>query len=63
MTSPIKKIIASVEELHGGTREQIAKHDSFISCQIRQRMSAKGMEAPSSLRNNIDDPHDQMEAI
>ncbi len=57
----IKKIIASVEELHGGTRDQIAKYDSFISWQIRQRMAAKGMEAPSSLRNNVDDPCDHME--
>jgi hypothetical protein len=53
----LKKILASVEKLHGGTRDQIAKYDSFTAWQIKQRFEASGRSS-SILKISEDDPHD-----
>lgn len=58
MSRNIQAILASVEKLHGGERDQRAKHDNFIAWQVRQRLAASGAEAPSSLKHSVDDPHD-----
>jgi hypothetical protein len=60
MSDKIKKIIASVEKLHGGERDQHARYDSFIAWQIKQRLAASGRES-SILKINEDDPHDAIE--
>jgi hypothetical protein len=59
----IQAIIASVQKLHGGDRDQTAKYDSFVAWQLRQRAIARG-EQPSSVlkRPGTDDPCDTMEA-
>ena len=54
----IKKIIASVEKLHGGSREQTSKYDSFVAWQLRQRAIAAGREPSKILKVSEDDPHD-----
>lgn len=56
----IKAIIASVEKLHGGSRDQVAKYDSFIAWQLKQRLAAHGTTS-SILKINEDDPHDPQE--
>ena len=54
----IKAILASVEKLHGDTRDQTAKYDSFIAWQLRQRAAARGEQPSSIIRQSVDDPHD-----
>ena len=56
-TRNIKAIIASVEKLHGGSRDQFAKYDNFVAWQIRQRMAAN-QTSSSVLKVSEDDPHD-----
>ena len=57
MSHAIKKLLVSVEKLHGGERDQRAKYDSFIAWQIKQRLAANGTTS-SILKINEDDPHD-----
>jgi hypothetical protein len=39
--SNIEKVIASIEKLHGGERDQRAKHAEFIAWQKRQQEETK----------------------
>jgi hypothetical protein len=55
----LKKILASVEKLHGAERDRTAKYDSFIAWQIKQRLAASGTTS-SILKINEDDPHDSI---
>ncbi len=58
--SNIKKVIASIEELHGDDRARRASHDSYIAFLIRKRMENSGAEAPSSLKHHNEDPCDEV---
>jgi len=59
--SGIKQIIASIEKLHGGEREQRSKYDSFTAWQLRERAKAQGREPSILLKQSVDDPHDPQE--
>lgn len=50
--SNITKVIASVTKIHGGTREQVSKHDSFIAWQLRARAERNGAD-PSPILKQI----------
>lgn len=49
MTS-IQKQIVSVEKMHGGEREQVSKHASFIAWQLRARAERSGREPSPILK-------------
>jgi hypothetical protein len=57
MSRNIKAILNSVQKLHGDTRDQHAKYDSFIAWQIKQRLAANHSSS-SILKINEDDPCD-----
>jgi hypothetical protein len=50
MTDSIKRVVASVERLHGSERDQATKYTSFLQWQLRERAKASGIDPSPVLK-------------
>jgi hypothetical protein len=51
MTNAIDKVQTSIQKLHGDERSRKAKHESFVSWQLRERAKARGEEPSPILKS------------